>query len=470
MEGIILKELIRLRTRNMKSYRSVMKEQAKRFRNIVLYAYNNSKFYRELYDKYEIDIEHYAIEDLPIITKEDIINNYDDILTVSDINYQVVNDYVCRRESNNLLGKYSIFSSGGSSGIRCHIPYDLEGMCTINGLTLLRSGLFQGKIKQRIAFMGGVNHSNNTGNLSKNSVLKNQFQILVIPLFYSEEQVINELNVFQPTTIASYSYMLRSLAIAQLEGRLQIHPTRLRCGGTPFLDEDKKIVYEAFGMLPIENYGSCEALMMGSACREHCGMHINEDCYKIEFVDTDLNPIKEGDISDGILLTNLYNRVFPLIRYKMDDRLTYTTKKCKCGCNTPRILTVQGRKTDSFIFYNKTNDEIINIHPIEISNRMLDIKQVREFRLIQKRVGILSVNLSLSTESDTTDLVELIRARIQDYFESKNLKASFEIVQYKELIRDSTSGKMVPFITINKYDLMGPYLEINGSVLFSNLY
>lgn len=464
MEKIILKHLIQLRTRGTKGYQTIIKEQENRLKYIVKYAYNYSKFYRELYDKNNININDFNLRSLPVISKDDILCHYDDILTVSDINMKMINEYASQRKKSNLLNKYSIFSSGGSSGIRCHIPYDLEGMCTINALTLLRSGLFQKKVKQRIAFLGGVNHSSNTGNLGHNNIIRNQFQILVIPLYYSEEEVIKRLNEFQPTTIASYSYMLRDLAVAQIEGKLKIRPTRLRCGGTPFLKKDKALVYRAFGQLPIENYGACEALMIGSACKAHAGMHINEDCYKVEFVDTDLNYIKEGQISDGILVTNLYNKVFPLIRYRMEDRLTFTTQKCRCGCRLPRILSVQGRKTDMFE-YTK-GEQILKIHPIDISNRILDLREIKEFRLIQKEKNTLNINLALSSECNDEQLTRKVVERIKELFYSKEVKIKLEVAVYPHLLTDKKSGKLVPFITTDKYQKLAANIESNGKITY----
>lgn len=459
-----LAELLQVRPRGYKSFKKAKGEQQEKLQKIVKYAYQHSKFYKDLYDNNSIDINSFDIKQLPTVTKSDILNNYNQLTTQDDITVEEINGYVSNESTNNFKGRYSIFSSGGSSGIRCHIPYDMKGMYTLNALTMLRSGLFMPRFSQRIAFMGGVNHSKNTSNLGRNGIIKNQVQIKVIPLYYTEQEVIDELNQFQPTTIASYSYMLRNLSIAKLDGRLKISPIRLRCGGTPFQEKDKELVKRAFGILPIENYGASEALMIASGCTSYTGMHINEDCYYVEFVRDDMTSVSEGEISDGILVTNLYNYTFPLIRYRLDDRLKYTTEKCSCGSEFPRILSVSGRNTDYFIFKSLSGNEDKEIHPIDLANRILDICTIKEFRIVQNEKNALRIHIVCNNTDMANKAFGEISKRLKDFFDRMPEKLDYKIAAYyyEELARDAVSGKLVPFITLEKWKKFGNLLESKG--------
>lgn len=449
--------LCRVGKRNWKNMNRVKTINEKKIQKIVKFAYDNSPFYHELYDQHNIDINQFKIEDLPIITKDDILSNYDRILTDKDLSRKTIEDYVTSKNSELLLGKYGVFSSGGSSGIRCHIPYDEKSMYMLNALTILRSGLIKPSIRQRIAFLGGVNHTNNTKNLERNGFFKNQFRIDTVPLFIKETEVLERLNVFQPTTIAAYSYMLRNLAVKQINGDLKIAPKRMRCGGTPLSENDRNIINKAFGILPFENYGASEALLIASECNEHKGLHINEDCYCIEFYNTR----KHNDLvhAEGVLITNPNNTVFPLIKYRLDDRVVYTEEKCKCGCDFRRIVEIKGRESEHFVFDNQ------QVNPIEILNRVYGEVEVDECRLVQRELSHLEVRIVCSKKIEYNSVARQIYEVVRNYvgIETIQLRVSF----YDELMKDRLSGKLVPFITINKWKALNYMLEMEEIFSYS---
>lgn len=445
--------LCKVGKRGAKSHQKLRMVNEKKIKEMVKFAYKHSVFYHVLYDNHNIDINNFSVDDLPVITKKDILDNYDQILTDSRLSKEQIETYVKSKSSELLLGEYGVFSSGGSSGVRCHIPYDEKSMYMLNALTLLRSGLIKPSVRQRIAFLGGVNHTNNTKNLERNGFFKKQFQVDTIPLFLRESEVVRRLNSFQPTTIAAYSYMLRNLAVKQLNNELHIRPSRMRCGGTPLSENDRAIILKAFGVLPFENYGASEALLIASECNEHQGMHINEDCYCIDFYE----PFDRDGIlhAKGILITNPNNKVFPLIRYKLDDEVMYTEEQCKCGCGFRRILKVEGRENENFFFGQG------KVSPIDILNRIYNIVELDECRLVQKEYNQLEIRIVFSEKGDSYNSVaEQIYKAIVDYLNSlTNGESQVKIGFYNELIKDQMSGKLVPFITQNKWGIFANVLE-----------
>lgn len=443
--------LCRVGTR-IKNQKVIERRNKKKLHAIVKYAYNHSDFYRSLYDNHNIDINNFEIEQLPIITKEDILRNYDLILTDKKVSKSIIEEYVHKKEKRLLRGKYGVFSSGGSSGIRCHIPYDEKSMYILNALTILRSGLIKPKFKQRISFLGGVNHTNNTKNLEKNGFLKSQFKIDTVPLFLSEEEVITRLNSFKPTTVAAYSYMLKNLAIKKLNGELSISPNRMRCGGTPLSQNDREIIKKAFGVVPYENYGASESLLIASECRCHNGMHINEDCYIIEFYKS--NKVGNKMQAEGILLTNPHNKLFPLIRYKLDDQVVYSTDKCACGSSFRRIIEIRGREAEYFKFGANS------ISPIKILNRINEVAIINECRLVQHKENQIEIRVVCSSHTDyhivAVELYDCVKKMLNKFCSGEIL---ITIGFYEELVKDEMSGKLVPFITMNKWEYLNEKID-----------
>ena len=80
---------------------------------------------------------------------------------------------------------------------------------------------------------------------------------------------------------------------------------------------------------------------MASEC--HLGrLHLNSDWLVLEPVDEHHRPVPPGAIGHTTLLTNLANRVQPLIRYDLGDRVRLLPTACACGSSRP-LIEVEGR-------------------------------------------------------------------------------------------------------------------------------
>jgi len=71
----------------------------------------------------------------------------------------------------------------------------------------------------------------------------------------------------------------------------------------------------------------------------------------LEVVDGAGQPVPAGTAGSKVLLTNLYNRVQPLIRYEISDVVTLGESPCPCGSNLPHIASVAGRTKERLWIY-----------------------------------------------------------------------------------------------------------------------
>ena len=53
------------------------------------------------------------------------------------------------------------------------------------------------------------------------------------------------------------------------------------------------------------------------------GLYLNDDLLVVEPVDADDQPVERGQMTDHLLVTSLHQRSLPLIRYRIDDRVTF---------------------------------------------------------------------------------------------------------------------------------------------------
>ena len=79
-------------------------------------------------------------------------------------------------------------------------------------------------------------------------------------------------------------------------------------------------------------------------------MHLSEDLVIVEPVDEQGRPVAPGDRAAKVYLTNLFNRVLPLIRYEITDEVTILTEPCPCGSAHRCVADIQGRLDDVFVY------------------------------------------------------------------------------------------------------------------------
>lgn len=103
---------------------------------------------------------------------------------------------------------------------------------------------------------------------------------------------------------------------------------------------------ESFFDAPVyDEYRGSEIGWMAGECGERDGLHTFADVRLVEVVDDDGRPLPPGEVGH-LVLTDLTNRVFPLIRYRLGDRGALMSEPCACGVTLPLMRQPDGRSTD----------------------------------------------------------------------------------------------------------------------------
>lgn len=100
-----------------------------------------------------------------------------------------------------------------------------------------------------------------------------------------------------------------------------------------------------FGVPVHDEYRTSEVGWVAGECGERNGLHVFADARVIEIVDDDGRVLPAGETGE-IVVTDLTNRVFPIIRYRLGDRGRLLDKPCACGIGLPLIAPPEGRVTD----------------------------------------------------------------------------------------------------------------------------
>ena len=131
-------------------------------------------------------------------------------------------------------------------------------------------------------------------------------------------------------------------------GRLRIEPLLAITAGEHLTAALRCDIESTFGCEIQNRYASAEFPALSTQCFEG-RFHISTDWYIVEPADEHYQPVAPGVASHTVLVTNLANRVQPLIRYDLGDRVMLAASPCACGNKFPAI-TLEGRTGDLLAF------------------------------------------------------------------------------------------------------------------------
>jgi phenylacetate-coenzyme A ligase PaaK-like adenylate-forming protein len=251
-------------------------------------------------------------------------------------------------------------------------------------------------------------------------------------------EIIQQLNELQPAMFAGYASALGLLAQEQLEGRLKIHPSIVISSAEPLSQENRSLIQKAFGVPARNNYGCSEGGVMGYECKLG-RMHINADWIIFEPVDAEHNIIPAGQLSDRLLITNLANRVMPISRYELGDRVSLSSELCDCGITLP-VVNVEGR-TDEILRFRASDGKSISILPLALWSVLKETPGVLKFQAIQTKPGELKIRLESKCPEEFNHVWKRVYLNARQYLAQQGLE-NVSVVPAAELpMRDPQSGK-----------------------------
>lgn len=424
--------------------------QHERLNELVKFARANSRFYAEKYRGLPDDITDVRL--LPPVTKVELMEHFDDVVTDPSMRKADVMKYIS--DLGNIgkpfMGKYMVWTTSGTTGTPGIFLEDKNWDAVITAVNVLRMGgewytmdVIRGMMK-----VGGNSASVFAGNghflgvtmleRQRSSNRSRGKRIRLVPVTLPIHEIVKQLNEFQPAMFAGYSSALGLLAQEQLEGRLNIHPSIVISSAEPLSDENRALIQQAFGVPPRNNYGCSEGGVMGYECT-HGHMHINADWIIFEPVDANHDPIPAGQLSDRTLITNLANRVMPIIRYELGDRVTLLPEKCGCGITLP-LIKVEGR-TDEILRFKSPDGGLIPILPLALWSVIKETPGVLRFQAIQTAPDILKVRLDAKHAEDSEAVWNHVYVNARDYLTQQGLGNVTILHAEEPPMRDPKSGK-----------------------------
>jgi phenylacetate-CoA ligase len=330
----------------------------KRFHQLLHHAYGRSSYYRKTFEG--IDLSSCDISDLPVLTKAEMMDNLDGIFTDRDLRRADVEEFISDVANLGVLfkGKYAVCHTSGSQGQPALIVQNADAILTTFAAQFARG------IKVRRRFLPHLQRLLNPARMAiitqkpgfyASSTFFSFFPVAArrflklerLSVFDTPERLIERLNAFQPNFITAYASTLELLAREKNAGRLCIESLEQATNiSEPLPETSARQIEAAFGVHVSNVYSVAECMALTCGCSTTHGSHLNSELAMIEVVDGENRPVADGTKGSKVLLTNLYNFVQPIIRYEIDDIVTFSPTPCPCGSFLPLIQSVEGRTKD----------------------------------------------------------------------------------------------------------------------------
>jgi len=343
---------------------------------------------------------------LPTLGKATLMGNLDDALCDSRLRGLDLHAHLLDDEP--VLGEYRVMASSGSTGtpgLYIYSRSDWTGLLA-NFFRYAEIGGIRPRLPRlRIAGIGAPSRASMTRRVAE-SIDIGLHRMLRLSVRDPLPEIVAALNSFRPDAMNVYPSVAALLADEQLAGRLRISPRVMSTSSEMRTPEMTERIERAFGIRPFNLYGTSEGLW-GVECEHHQGIHLFEDWCIAENVDMDGRPVPDGEPGARLLITNLFNRTLPLIRFEVSDVVAIERGTCACGRTLPRLQAVEGRLDDILYLPGRDGNEV-TVHPSQFSF-IAARPGVREFQLVQRREEIL-VRLVLGETAASDTAAQVVEA------------------------------------------------------------
>src|SRR5579872_1923415 len=118
--------------------------------------------------------------------------------------------------------------------------------------------------------------------------------------------------------------------------------------------DDRKPLEEQWGTNVYDNYGTNEFGTVCCDCKQKSGMHVFEDAFIAEIVDSMTLAAKPDGEKSVLAVTTLFKYAAPMIRFNTNDVMSFVPGECACGSTHRRLSKVFGR-ADNMVKFRGVN-------------------------------------------------------------------------------------------------------------------
>ena len=359
--------------------------QGKRLVKLVKRMYCGVDYYRKKMQEIGLEPEDIkGIEDLkklPFTTKEDLRGLY---------------PFGMLAVPQSEIVRYH--TSSGTTGDETMVGYtrnDIDSWSECMARCIAMAGITRDDVVQ-IAYNYGLF----TGGLGAHYGAEKVGAAVVPSSIGNSEKLLKMMKDMQVTAVmCTPSYLMHIVKDIEYHGiKDKLKLRTAICGGNPWQDNFRNQLENTYNIKVYDVYGISELSGPGVAGEcEYCnGMHVQEDYFVPEIVDSDTLIDKLDGEKGELVFTTLHKEGVPLIRYRTKDITSITREKCKCGRTLARISKLDKRE-DAVIMVRGRN-----VYPANIKEALSPIREsVVQIIIVVNQTRFLdeiSIEIGLTSE------------------------------------------------------------------------
>ncbi len=211
-------------------------------------------------------------------------------------------------------------------------------------------------------------------------------------------------------------------------------------------EEMRGQIEKSLNLFATDNYGMSELMGPGVSgeCKYRCGMHINEDHFLAEIINSQtLEVLPKGEQGE-LVITTLTKEGIPMLRYRTKDITELNYEPCQCGRTFVRMSKIKGRSDDMLKIRG------VNVFPSQIESVLMAFDQIApHYQLVvtrEKFSDALEVKVELSDAKLLENYGELEALRNKIHHNLKTvlgIDTKVSLVEHKTLERFQGKAKRI---------------------------
>ncbi|MBP7056055.1 MAG: phenylacetate--CoA ligase family protein [Candidatus Omnitrophica bacterium] len=349
------------------------------FRKLILYAYNNSPFYRKKFKELGIDPKKVA-------KPSDLGDFYTTTLDV----IEHAEEFLCKPP-------HMVFESSGTTGRNKRVYFSQTELDDIGHFNA--AGLFLGGVLKTDRFINAFDFNIWIPGMITHKSIEHARILGMAAGKVDPMEVYKRIPVYNfNVVLGEPTWLIKLTEIAEKKGAFPLKfiiagAEAMPYAARPWMEKvwhgaKVRMVYasvESGGIIAFEPFGECNSY------------HIDENNFYVEVV----NQAEDG--YGEIVFSTLTRRTMPLIRYKNNDISKIIEEKCACGIPYRRLAFMRGRSDEMVIASGG------NLYPLMFDDIMKDVEGITsDWQIIFRLRGVKEVmefNLELK-EGASKDMVK----------------------------------------------------------------
>lgn len=376
--------------RRLNTRMAVERLQNRNIRKHFAFLRKNSPYFAKLPLVKTID----DLKQLPIMDKAAMMRSFDRMNTRNlrkDKALKIAIESERTRDFQPMYNGVSVGLSSGTSGHRGLFVISDYERCAWAGAVLAKF-LPQGKLSgHRIAFFLRAN--NNLYETVNSNIVKFRY----FDIYDGMQKNLETLAEYQPTVLVAPPSVLGIIAEQVKSRRLSIRPQKIISVAEVLTHQDEIRFKKIFKQDIIFQAYQCTEGFLAHTCYRG-SLHLNEDIVYIEkeFID---------ERRFVPIITDFRRTTQPIVRYRLNDILVLSDKKCACGNATTVIDRIEGREDDIFLFKDKDGG-VVQVFPDIVGRCLLYTKNIKEYRVVQTAYDTAVVYLENSSKETRRTIIK----------------------------------------------------------------